>query len=73
MVDAVLKVADMHEARAGNMSDVIVEAKVLVKNYTCRLRTGEFGVNVWVYAELRLREIHGYGIFLELFLDPMPA
>ena len=25
---------DMHEARAGNMSDVIGEAKVLVKNYT---------------------------------------
>jgi len=24
----------MHEARAGNMSDVIEEAKVLVKNYT---------------------------------------
>ena len=29
------KVADMHEARAGKMSDVIGEAKVFsVKNYT---------------------------------------
>jgi len=28
------KVADMHEARAGTMSDVIGDAKVLIKNYT---------------------------------------
>jgi len=28
------KVANMHEARAGKMSDVIRETKVLVKNYT---------------------------------------
>jgi len=28
------KAADMHEARAGKMSDVIEEGKVLVKNYT---------------------------------------
>ena len=28
------KVADMHNARAGKMSDVIGKAKVLVKNYT---------------------------------------
>ena len=28
------KVADMHEARAGNTSDVIGEAKVLVQIYT---------------------------------------
>ena len=27
-------VADMQEARAGKLSDVIGEAKVLVKNYT---------------------------------------
>ena len=28
------KVADVHEARARELSDVIREAKVLVKNYT---------------------------------------
>ena len=28
------KVADMHEARAWKMSNVILEAKILVKNYT---------------------------------------
>jgi len=28
------KIADMHAARAGKMSDVIREAKVLVKDYT---------------------------------------
>jgi len=28
------KVTDMHEARAGKMSEVIAEFKVLVKNYT---------------------------------------
>jgi len=29
-----LKIADMQEARTGKMSDVIGEAKILVKNYT---------------------------------------
>ena len=28
------KVADMHETRARELSDVVREAKVLVKNYT---------------------------------------
>ena len=28
------KVVDMHEARSGKASDVIGEAKVLIKNYT---------------------------------------
>jgi len=33
MLAGVSKVADMHEARAGKMSDVIGEAKILDKNY----------------------------------------
>jgi len=36
----------MHEAGAGKMSDVIREAKVLVKDYTYKLRAGEFAMNV---------------------------
>ena len=28
------KISDIHEAKSGKMSDVIGEAKVLVKNYT---------------------------------------
>ena len=52
----------MHEARAGKMGDVIGEAKVLVKNYIYKLRTGEFGVNVWIDAESMLREIDGTGL-----------
>ena len=52
------KVAEMHEARAGKMSNVIGEANVWW-NIAPKLRTGEFGVNVWVEAESRLMEIDG--------------
>ena len=61
----------MHEARAGNMSGVIGEAKVLVKNCTYKLRTGEFGVNVRVDVESRLREIDGSRIFFNCSRRPM--
>ena len=36
-----------------------------------KLRTGEFGVNVWVDAESRLREIDGSGIFFNYSRRPM--
>ena len=35
----------MQEARAGKMSDVILEAKVFCSKITLKLWTGEFGVN----------------------------
>ena len=69
------KVADMHEGRPEKMNDVIVEAKVLVVglNYTymCKLRTGEFVLNVWVDAESMLSDIDGSGIFLNCSRRPI--
>ena len=58
----------MDEAIAGKMSDVIGGVKDLLKKSTPKLQTGEFSVNVWVDAESRLREIYGFGDFLELLL-----
>ena len=63
-------VADMHEAGAGKLSYVIREDKVLVK-FTSELPTGEVGVNVWVDAESKLREIDGSGIFLSCCREPV--
>ena len=53
------------------MGDVIGEAKILVKDYTYRLRTGEFGVKVWVDAESMLREIEGSGILFNWSRRPI--
>ena len=62
-----LKVLDMHEARARNMSDVIGQAKVFVRNYT----QVEFGANVWVDEESKLKEIDGSEIFFNCSRMPM--
>jgi len=74
MVDAVLRSSTKRILRrsricmkkAGRLSDVIraSEEPRFWSKITPKLRTGEFGVNVWVEAESMLREIDGSGIFL---------
>src|SRR6218665_3902657 len=64
------KVTDMHEARTGKMSDVIGEAKVLVKNYTYVAYS-----KVWSECVSRCRvKVKGFslvGIFFSCSRRPM--
>jgi len=66
------KVAYVHEARAGKLSDVIEKLRFWPK-ITSKLRTREFGVNVWVIADCRVKFEGNRRAwnFLELLLTPL--